>query len=121
MTLNRFSFLTGIFGTLVVLPLLADRPSAEASILLTWAGHRMFEDFSARSEVSPDAQWVLRTFVDGNQALLHLPDGTSDGAANEPESGERGERHAQGCNDHGPPRVQGGPMGDADGQEEDLN
>jgi WD40 repeat protein len=40
----------------------------------------MFEDFSARSEVSPDGQWVLRTFVDGNQALLHLPDGTSNDA-----------------------------------------
>jgi Tol biopolymer transport system component len=38
----------------------------------------MFEDFSARSEVSSDGQWVLRTFVDGNQTLLHLPAGTPD-------------------------------------------
>jgi Tol biopolymer transport system component len=43
--------------------------------LLTWHGHRMFEDFSARTEVSPDGQWVLRTFVDGDQALLKLPSG----------------------------------------------
>jgi Tol biopolymer transport system component len=49
-----------------------------AQAVLQWHGHRMFEDFSARSEVSPDGKYVLRTFVDGNQALLRLPDGTSD-------------------------------------------
>jgi len=77
---NRISFLASVFSVLLVLPLLGDRPPAEAVTLLTWPGHRMFEDFSARSEVSPDAQWVLRTFVDGNQALLHLPDGASHAA-----------------------------------------
>jgi Tol biopolymer transport system component len=41
----------------------------------------MFEDFSARSEVSTDGKWILRTFVDGNQILLHLPEGVSDSAA----------------------------------------
>lgn len=40
----------------------------------------MFEDFSARSELSPDGKWVLRTFVDGNQTLLRLPEGTPDAA-----------------------------------------
>lgn len=49
---------------------------ASATTVLTWPGHRMFEDFSARSEVSPDGRYVLRTFVDGNQALLKLPDGS---------------------------------------------
>jgi dipeptidyl aminopeptidase/acylaminoacyl peptidase len=62
-----------------MLPLLS-RPSAEPVTLLTWPGHRMFEDFSARSEVSPNGKWILRTFVDGNQTLLHLPAGTSDSA-----------------------------------------
>ncbi|HKE07662.1 MAG TPA: hypothetical protein VKB48_07510 [Candidatus Acidoferrum sp.] len=53
---------------------------AKPETLLTWYGHRMFEDFSARSEVSPDGQWLLRTFVDGNQILLRLPAGTPDSA-----------------------------------------
>ena len=79
--LKRFSFFTSIAGLLAVLPLPADLPSAKPVTVLTWSGHRMFEDFSARSEVSPDGQWVLRAFVDGNQALLHLPSGTSDSAS----------------------------------------
>ena len=49
-----------------------------AQTVLTWPGHRMFEDISARSEVSPDGKYVLRTYVDGNQALLRLPDGSND-------------------------------------------
>lgn len=73
--LRCFSLLVGI---LPLLPPLVGRPSAEPTVLLTWRGHRMFEDFSARSEISPDGKWVLRTFVDGNQALLRLPAGTSD-------------------------------------------
>lgn len=78
---KRLSFAAIIAGILAGLPLLAgDRPT-EPSTLLTWYGHRMFEDFSARSEVSSDGQWVLRTFVDGNQTLLHLPEGTPDSAA----------------------------------------
>jgi Tol biopolymer transport system component len=51
---------------------------ATPQTVLTWHGHRMFEDISARSEVSPDGKYVLRTFVDGNQALLRLPDGSDD-------------------------------------------
>ena len=81
MKLNRRSVLVGLVGILATLPLLAGHPSTESSTLLTWFGHRMFEDFSARSEVSTDGQWVLRTFVDGNQALFHLPAGASDSAA----------------------------------------
>jgi Tol biopolymer transport system component len=50
---------------------------AAPETVATWTGHRMFEDFSARSEMSPDGQWVLRTFVDGNQDLLRLPQATS--------------------------------------------
>jgi Tol biopolymer transport system component len=46
--------------------------------LLEWHGHRLFEDFSARSEVSPDGKWVLRTSLEGSQALLTLPDGIRD-------------------------------------------
>lgn len=53
---------------------------AKPTMVLQWVGHRMFEDFSARSEVSPDGRYVLRTFVDGNQALLQLPSGRSDDA-----------------------------------------
>jgi WD40 repeat protein len=53
---------------------------AKPETLLTWHGHRMFEDFSARTEVSADGQWLLRTFVDGNQTLLRLPAGTPDSA-----------------------------------------
>lgn len=49
--------------------------SANPATVLNWPGHRMFEDFSARTEVSPDGRYVLRTFVDGNQALLRLPEG----------------------------------------------
>lgn len=52
--------------------------AAPPQTVLEWHGHRMFEDFSARSEVSPDGKYVLRTFVDGNQALLRLPDGSND-------------------------------------------
>jgi len=77
---ERFSFLAGIAGVLAVFPVLAGHPSDEPVTVLTWPGHRMFEDFSARSEVSPDGQWVLRTFVDGNQTLLHLPSGSPDSA-----------------------------------------
>jgi hypothetical protein len=76
--LERFCFFIGVAGLLAVLPVLTGRPSDAPVTVLTWSGHRMFEDFSARSEVSPDGQWVLRTFVDGNQALLHLPSGTAD-------------------------------------------
>jgi Tol biopolymer transport system component len=66
---------------LVVLPIFAGHPPLQsATTLLTWPGHRMFEDFSARSELSPDGKWVLRTFVDGNQTLLRLPEGTPDAA-----------------------------------------
>jgi WD40 repeat protein len=53
---------------------------AEPTTVLRWVGHRMFEDFSARSEVSPDGRYVLRTFIDGNQALLQLPSGSSEDA-----------------------------------------
>jgi Tol biopolymer transport system component len=49
--------------------------AAVPETVLKWPGHRMFEDFSARSEFSPDGRWILRTFVDGNQALLALPSG----------------------------------------------
>jgi hypothetical protein len=38
-------------------------------------GHRLFKDFSARSEVSPDGRWVLRNFSEGSQTLLGLPGG----------------------------------------------
>jgi Tol biopolymer transport system component len=48
---------------------------AKTAAVLQWPGHRMFEDFSARSQVSPYGRYVLRTFVDGNQALLKLPGG----------------------------------------------
>jgi Tol biopolymer transport system component len=48
---------------------------AAPETVLEWPGHRMFEDFSARSELSPDGRWILRTFVDGNQALLAMPSG----------------------------------------------
>jgi WD40 repeat protein len=78
--LQCFSFFSGIVGILAVLPLLAFHPQSESVTLLTWPGHRMFEDFSARSEVSPDGKWVLRTFVDGNETLLRLPTGNSDAA-----------------------------------------
>ncbi len=81
MKLNRFSFVAGFIGILAVFPLLAGHPSDEPMTLLTWPGHRMFEDFSARSELSPDGKWVLRTFVDGNQVLLRLPAGAADSAA----------------------------------------
>jgi len=81
MVLNRLVLLAGSVGILALLPLFADRPAAEPATLLTWPGHRMFEDFSARSEVSPDGKWVLRTFVDGNQTLLRLPAGTADATA----------------------------------------
>jgi len=53
---------------------------AAPTTVLRWEGHRMFEDFSARSEVSPDGRYVLRTFVDGNQSLFRLPSGESDDA-----------------------------------------
>ena len=53
---------------------------AEPTTVLRWVGHRMFEDFSARSEVSPDGRYVLRTFIDGNQALLQLPGGRPENA-----------------------------------------
>src|SRR5262250_1130733 len=79
--LVRVPLFSGIAAFLALLPLLAFRFPPESDILLTWPGHRMFEDFSARSEVSPDGNWVLRTFVDGNQELLRLPAGTSDNAA----------------------------------------
>lgn len=92
---NRFSFLASVVAILAALPLLASRPSAGQVTLLTWPGHRMFEDFSARSEVSPNGQWVLRTFVDGNQALLHLPAGASDSAALQ--GGLRDFEHAAWC------------------------
>ena len=75
-----FLFASGIVGILAVLPLLAFQPQSESVTLLTWPGHRMFEDFSARSEVSPDGKSILRTFVDGNQTLLRLPAGTPDAA-----------------------------------------
>jgi Tol biopolymer transport system component len=71
-------FLAGAAAIVSLLPLLASPPQPDSITLLTWPGHRMFEDFSARSEVSPDGKWVLRTYVDGNQVLLRLPDGTSD-------------------------------------------
>lgn len=78
---NRFSFLASLAAVLSILPLLTKgQPSDQQGTLLTWNGHRMFEDFSARSEVGPDGQWVLRTFVDGNQTLLRLPAGTSESA-----------------------------------------
>lgn len=80
MKLIGYAFLAGIFAILALLPLLALRPQSASVTLLTWPGHRMFEDFSARSEVSPDGKWVLRTFVDGNQTLLRLPEGISDTA-----------------------------------------
>jgi len=76
-----FLFIASVAAIFGLLPILADRPPAEPDTVLTWHGHRMFEDFSARSEVSPDGQWLLRTFVDGNQELLRLPAGTSDNAA----------------------------------------
>jgi Tol biopolymer transport system component len=38
----------------------------------------MFEDFSARSQVSPDGKWVLRTSLEGRQTLQHVPDGSED-------------------------------------------
>jgi Tol biopolymer transport system component len=79
--LNRLLFFASVAAIFVLLPLLASRPPAKPDTLLTWHGHRMFEDFSARSEVSPDGQWLLRTFVDGNQVLLRLPAGTPDGSA----------------------------------------
>jgi Tol biopolymer transport system component len=68
-----------------------------AGTVLKWAGHRMFEDFSARSEPSPDGRWILRTFVDGNQALLRLPGGQSDEAVLE--GGVRDFEHAAWCGD----------------------
>jgi len=74
------SLLPGVVAILALVPLLAFHPQSEAVTLLSWPGHRMFEDFSARSEVSPDGKWVLRTFVDGNQILLRLPDGSADSA-----------------------------------------
>jgi Tol biopolymer transport system component len=67
----------------------------EPQPILEWQGHRMFEDFSARSEVSADGLWVLRTFVDGNQALLRLPGGESDPA--ELEGGVHGFERAAWC------------------------
>ena len=78
MKLIGFSFLMGTVAVLSLLPLLVLHPQSDSVTVLTWPGHRMFEDFSARSEVSPDGKWVLRTYVDGNQALLRLPAGTSD-------------------------------------------
>lgn len=41
--------------------------------LAEWRGNRMFEDFSARTQVSPDGKWILRTTVDGEESLLALP------------------------------------------------
>lgn len=67
-------------GSLLFALLLASSAAlaaANPTPVLTWPGHRMFEDFSARTEVSPDGRYALRTFVDGNQALLRLPDGAS--------------------------------------------
>ena len=79
--MRMYRFFTAFAGILAVLAVLAAHPSDGSVTVLTWAGHRMFEDFSARSEVSPDGEWVLRTFVDGNQTLLHVPSGSPDSAA----------------------------------------
>jgi hypothetical protein len=79
--LRMYRFFTAFAGILAVLAVLAAHPSDGSVTVLTWAGHRMFEDFSARSEVSPDGEWVLLTFVDGNQTLLHVPSGSPDSAA----------------------------------------
>jgi Tol biopolymer transport system component len=71
----------GVLGMYLLMAVAAGASGAEdhtPQTILKWQGHRMFEDFSARSEISPDGRWVLRTFVDGNQALLSLPDGRSD-------------------------------------------
>ena len=68
---------------------------ASPTDVLTWNGHRMFEDFSARTEVSPDGHWALRTFVDGDQALLKLPSGESDAATLQ--GAVQGFQHAAWC------------------------
>jgi len=47
--------------------------ATDAAPIATWHGDGMFEDFSVRTQVSPDAQWILRTSVDGNETLLSLP------------------------------------------------
>jgi Tol biopolymer transport system component len=48
----------------------ASGASVPPSILATWHGTAMFEDFSARTQVSPDERWILRTSVDGRETLL---------------------------------------------------
>jgi WD40 repeat protein len=58
-------------------PAVSAEPDSPRTVL-EWQGHRMFEDFSARSEVSSDGKWVLRTSIDGDQTLLALPGGSSD-------------------------------------------
>lgn len=63
-------FLTG--------PVWADSPPPVPRAMLKWYGHRMYEDFSARSQVSPDGKWVLRTSLEGRQTLLSLPEGIGD-------------------------------------------
>ena len=78
--IHRLLFLFFLVGGPTLFPLFANHPSGDSTTLLTWPGHRLFEDFSARSEVGPDGKWILRTFVDGNQLLLRLPAGTSDTA-----------------------------------------
>lgn len=65
----------GLLMSALILASSATLACASEATVLRWPGHRMFEDFSARSEVSPDGRYVLRTFVDGNQALLKLPGG----------------------------------------------
>jgi len=45
----------------------------DVSTIASWHGDGMFEDFSVRTQVSPDGRWILRTSVDGNETLLSLP------------------------------------------------
>ena len=90
-------FVFGLTALLIFLPFVASRPTTSAVSVLSWHGHRMFEDFSARSEVSPDGKWVLRTFVDGDQALLRLPDGTPNSATLQ--GGMQTFEHAAWCGD----------------------
>ncbi len=50
----------------------AQQAASDAAVMARWPGHRLFEDFSARTQISPDGRWILRTSVDGDQDLLSV-------------------------------------------------
>lgn len=52
----------------------AAHSSSAESVVATWHGSAMFEDFSVRTQVSPDGHWIVRTSADGIETLFGLPE-----------------------------------------------